>query len=209
MSFVSSIAIALMSTISVAGLDDQATPPPSPADSDSPLAQGWPGGTMPGQIEVKSYPAYRSAVAKVKEGTMRRDTSMFFSLFNHIQSEGIAMTTPVVNTYPAQMIETPDAKGEITMEFIYRTPDMGEAGEAGNGVEVVDHKPQTYVCIGYQGQMGISQMQDGVKQLRTWLEEHADEWREAGKPRRLGYHGPMTPMARRLWEVQIPIEKAD
>jgi hypothetical protein len=42
-----------------------------PADSDSPLPEGWPDATVPGKIEVKDYPAYRSAVAKAKGASVR------------------------------------------------------------------------------------------------------------------------------------------
>ena len=53
--------------------------------------------------------------------------------------------------------------------------------------------------------MTPEQMADGVATLRAWLAEHEGEWTEAGPPRQLGYNGPMTPAARRLWEVQLPI----
>ncbi len=42
------------------------------ADADAPLAQGWPKGTEPGVIEVKNYPAYRSAVARARGGPVRQ-----------------------------------------------------------------------------------------------------------------------------------------
>ena len=58
--------------------------------------------------------------------------------------------------------------------------------------------------------VGISdtKLRDGAKTLKTWLAEHKAEWIEAGPPRRLGYHGPMTPVAERRWEVQIPVKSA-
>jgi hypothetical protein len=47
-----------------------------------------------------------------------------------------------------------------------------------------------------------------VATLRKWLDEHKGEWVEDGPPRRLGYHGPMTPSVQRLWEIQIPVKEA-
>jgi hypothetical protein len=49
-------------------------------------------------------------------------------------------------------------------------------------------------------------MREGVVKLQSWIKEHSSEWVEDGKPRRLGYHGPMTPVSQRLWEVQIPVK---
>ena len=178
-----------------------------PADSDSPFAEGWPDATLPDQVEVKNYPAYRSAIAKAKKAPQMADNVLFFPLFNHISKNNIAMTSPVVNTYTSEMIETPGSAGDMTMEFLYRTPTMGQTGPAGP-VEVKDFPAATYVCLGLEGEMNDTKLRDGAKALKTWLAEHKAEWVEAGPPRRLGYHGPMTPVAERRWEVQIPVKSA-
>ncbi len=182
---------------------------PKPANGDAPLAEGFPDATKPGKVEVKQYPAYRSAVASVDKATMSSGNMMFFPLFNHIQKNKVEMTAPVISTFktPA-MIETPGAKGETTMEFVYRTPKLGQAGPDGEMIKVEDHPTQRFVCLGYQGDMNDKGMKDGVGQLRKWLDDHRAEWVEDGPPRRLGYHGPMTPAAQRLWEVQIPVKAA-
>jgi hypothetical protein len=204
------------------GADDptQANPPPDPArfrvegvepkaaDADSPLPVGFPAATAPGAIEVKQYPPYRSAVARGRNMAVGSGDSLFWTLFQHIERNEIAMTAPVINTYPAGLVETPGARGEVTMEFLYREPTQGEAGPDGESVEVIDHPGGRYACLGIQGTMREATMRDGVAALRAWLAEHADEWVEAGPPRRLGYHGPMTAARRRLWEVQIPIRPA-
>ncbi len=182
---------------------------PKAADSDAPLAQGFPGGTDPGKIEVKPYPAYRSAVAKVEKASMSSGNLMFFALFNHIQKNKIEMTAPVINTYQtAKMIEIPGERGEVSMEFVYREPTEGKAGPGGAMVDVKDHPAQTFVCIGVQGDMSDTGMRDGAAKLTTWLDEHKAEWVADGPARRIGYHGPMTPVAQRLWEVQIPVKSA-
>ena len=102
-----------------------------PADSDSPLPEGWPDATVPGEIEVKDYPAYRSTVAQAKAHSVRSDGVLFFSLFNHISRSNIEMTAPVVNTYATPtMIETPGGTGEMTMEFLYRNTRQGNRAGA-------------------------------------------------------------------------------
>lgn len=207
-------AIALLGpTVGRAGDDPKPSAPPKatvapkPADGDAPLAEGFPDATRPGAVEVKRYPAYRSAVAKIDRATTASGDLMFFSLFNHINRNKIEMTAPVINTYlTPRMIETPGAQGEATMEFVYRSPKEGKAGPDGVAVEVKDHPAQRFVCLGYQGAMSEAEMREGVAKLRAWLDEHKAEWVADGAPRRLGYHGPMTPAARRLWEVQIPVK---
>ncbi len=182
---------------------------PRPADSDAPLPVGFPGATAPGVIEVKTYPAYRSAVARSTTMSMSSSDFLFWPLFNHIEKNHIAMTAPVINTYATpEMIETPGAKGEVSMEFLYREPTQGQPGPDGRLVEVVDHPSGRFVCLGYQGRMSDLAMRKGVERLREWLDQNQDTWEAAGPPRRLGYHGPMTPAAQRLWEVQIPIKPA-
>ena len=150
----------LASSAGVASADDKPAPAPmpgrleafvipgvksKPADSDAPLAEGWPGGTVPGIIEVKKYPAYRSAVARAKGAGMGSDNVLFFPLFNHISKKDIAMTTPVVSGFSPGLVEEPKAKGEVTMEFVYRSPTMGETGQGVGAVKVDDHPSATYV----------------------------------------------------------------
>jgi hypothetical protein len=183
---------------------------PKPADGDAPLAEGFPNSTEPGKIEVKKYPTYRSAVTKANKATVSSGDLMFFALFNHIQSNKVEMTAPVINTFKTpRMIETPGAQGEVAMEFVYRSPKQGKSGPDGSSVEVVDHSAQSFVCLGFQGgNLSANQMREAVATLRKWLDAQKGEWVEDGPPRRLGYHGPMTPAAQRLWEVQIPVKKA-
>src|SRR3954447_26911191 len=117
------------------------------------------------------------------------------------------MTAPVVNTYATpMMIETPGGTGEVTMEFLYRNTRQGEPGRGVGAVTVKDHPAQSFVCLGLEGTTDAATLREGLGKLRQWLSEHKGSWAEAGPPRRLGYHGPMTPVSQRRWEVQIPIK---
>ena len=125
---------ALLAALAAQALADEPKPgqkpptvPPKAADGDAPLPEGWPAATKPGSIEVKRYPAYRSAVARAKGASANADNVLFFSLFNHISRKEIAMTAPVVNTYEPSVLQDPKARGEISMEFLYRQPTQGEA----------------------------------------------------------------------------------
>ena len=183
--------------------------PLRPANSDAPLPEGLPDATPPGKIEIKNYPAYRSAMAMARGVTLRSDAGLFSSLFDHISKSKIEMMAPVVKTYMAPaMIDTPPAKGDMTMEFLYRDTRQGRTGNGVGSVVVVDHPAQRFVCLGLVGKMDDSVLRDGVNRLRAWLDqpENKQKWVEAGPTRRLGYHGPMTPSSDRRWEIQIPIE---
>jgi len=176
------------------------------ADSEAPLPEGWPAATQPGAIEVKNYPAYRSAVATAENVSLAGDRVTFFSLLEHITRSNVAMTSPVVSTYDPKMVAQPDERGTMTTEFLYSSPKLGQAGKGIGRVKVVDHPEATFVCLGLQGRIDDDMIREGIGQLRGWLAEHQDEWTEAGPPRRLGYHGPDTPLPQRLWEVQLPIK---
>jgi uncharacterized protein (TIGR03067 family) len=178
---------------------------PAAADSDAPLPEGWPRVTAPGAIEVKTYPKYRSAIVREKAATMARGEGMFFSLFGHITTRRIEMTAPVVMTYEPRIVEHVGEKGEASMEFLYQHPDQGQLGPGVGKVKVEDHPAVTVVSMGVQGEIEPERMRASVERLRAWLDEHKREWVAAGPPRRLGYHGPQTPVARRVNEVQIPI----
>lgn len=170
-----------------------------PADLDAPLPEGWPEPTPPGEIVVKDYPAYRSAVAKSGMKMDRADGVLFWQLFAHIQANEIAMTAPVVNTYSSN-----DDSQQVEMEFLYRSIKQGNAGNGLGQVKVEDHPQQTFLTLGVVGKMNADIYQESLQKLEAWLDKNPD-WKQSGDPRRLGYHGPMTPQAKRLWEVQIPV----
>ena len=204
---------AMTARVSTAGDDPKPSDPKksdeaAAADSEAPLPEGWPGGTKPGVIEIKTYPAYRSAVARDDQSSMNNPTKLFWPLFIHIQREKIAMTAPVVMTYESKVIENPGEKGKVSMEFLYRTPDQGHAGGTDGPVKVEDRPGDTFVCIGVQGRVDEKAIVESVKKLHAWLEDHKSDWVAAGEPRRLGYHGPGTPMRRQLGEGHIPVKPA-
>lgn len=184
---------------SLAAAEDQ----PSPAKLDAPLPEGWPEPAAPGEIAVKEYPAYRSAIAKSGMKMDRADGVLFWQLFAHIQANEIAMTAPVVNTYT-----TSGDSDQVEMEFLYRTTKQGEAGNGLGQVKVQDHPKQMFATLVVQGKMNADVYNESLAKLTAWLKGHP-QWEQNGDPRRLGYHGPMTPQAKRLWEVQIPVEAAE
>ena len=157
------------------------------------MPQGYPAPGPLGEIRVKEYPAYRMAVAK-------GGGSAFWSLFQHIKRNEIAMTAPVEMTYGDAQSDRP---AEQTMAFLYGDPEMGETGMEGN-VEVVDAQPVKVVSFGLNGPRADTKIQQARDQLMTWLAEH-EQYEVAGPLRLLGYNSPFVPRDRQYWEVQIPI----
>ncbi|MFZ5833408.1 MAG: heme-binding protein [Planctomycetota bacterium] len=159
------------------------------------LPKGFPAHTPPGKIEVKHYPEYRKASAT--------GGGAFWTLFRHIQKNDIAMTAPVEMGFgPARGAEPQ----ESSMAFLYGSPSQGEAGREG-AVEVTDVPATTVVSIGCRGDQDRKQaVADARDRLLEWLDQQ-DEYQIAGPLRVMGYNSPMVPASKRLFEVQIPIEK--
>jgi len=169
--------------------------------SEAPLPVGFPEPTQLHYIEVKKLPGYRLA----KTGMKGNQNGPFMTLFQHIKRNDIAMTAPVEMGHASAQ---PDAR-ETSMAFLYRKPDMGSTGtdKGDSNVKVVDVPTMTVVSIGCRGNMKAEQVEQAAKRLRTWLEEHDQQYEIAGPLRTLGYNSPFIPGFQRYFEVQIPVEK--
>ena len=154
---------------------------------------------------MKEYPAYRSAIVRAREASVRNSPVMFFSLFNHIQRKGIEMTAPVVMTYQTRIVEHVGERGDVSMEFLYRRPDQGDAGRGGSS-QGGGLPGRNFRLPGHaRGEWTKNSTRKGVATLRKWLDDHQRRMDRHRPPTALGYHGPMTPVARQLNEVQIPV----
>ncbi len=170
----------------------------------TPLPAGYPVPTPPGAIDIKSYPVVRRAEAS---GSMNPDLGMnfaFFPLFQHIKKREIAMTSPVEMDYNG--IEPGDTDGvdSWTMSFLYRTTDLGPAGQYGD-IVVQDTAPMTVISIGGRGSYAISTVKKRIAELYSWIDTHP-EWERAGEPRGLFYNGPEQRSKDKWYEVQVPIK---
>ncbi|MDC0936848.1 heme-binding protein [Pirellulales bacterium] len=157
------------------------------------LPEGFPTFTPVGVVEAKEYPAYRKAVA-----------GQFWTLFRHIQSNKISMTTPVEMQYGQ------GPSGELSqrsMAFLYGNTELGERGKNGK-VEVVDERPLTVVAIGVRGRPSQSAVNRAHGYLTRWIEAHP-EFAASGPPRVMGYNSPMVRQADSFFEVNVRIRKLD
>ncbi|MEA5498531.1 hypothetical protein VB834_28830 [Limnoraphis robusta Tam1] len=65
----------------------------------APLPKGFPAPTEEGKIEVKVYPAYRSATVQYTGDLSEATFRAFDPLFRHISDNEISMTSPVETRY--------------------------------------------------------------------------------------------------------------
>lgn len=192
----------------------------------SPLPVGYPRPTPAGAMEIKHYPSIRRAQLTVEASPRWGMNMAFFPLFRHIQKRDIAMTAPVEAEVPAMAQSDASAQdqaprgdrtGEMTVSFLYRTGDMGVAGQAEENVRVVDTEPVTVLALGIRGTMGNDRIEREVGKLYAWLDAQGQtnpgpggeklkgRWHADGAPRMLGYNGPDVRRGDQWWEVQVPV----
>lgn len=167
---------------------------------EAPLPNGFPNVTPVGEIQIKRYPEYRLA----RTPASASETVAFFTLFGHIQSQGIAMTAPVEMTFSAGREGGPK---EESMAFLYRSTEQGQLGKGGL-VDVVDVPALSTVSIGLPGAFNPQRVAEAQKRLEAWLAEQ-QQWTPAGPLRVLGYNGPNVPAKKRYFEVEIPVQKKE
>ena len=170
--------------------------------TDTRLPIGYPAPTAPGAIDIKRYPSVRRATVSGDGAMDRAGASGFWPLFMHISRRDIAMTAPV-ETEIHQSDEAAQTRS-WTMAFLYHAPSDGETGRDGR-ITIEDAEPVSVLALGVRGRVSMRDPFMQVAELRSWLDEHDDQWVADGDVRVLGYNGPNVRAADRWWEVQIPI----
>lgn len=163
---------------------------------EAPLPVGFPPLTPVGEIRLNDYPAYRLARTPIQAD----DGAAFWRLFRHIQSRGIAMTSPVEMTYR----DGASLPQEVEMAFLYRSLEQGEPEQDGE-VEVTDMPAQRVLSIGWRGDINDENVAAARQLLAAWLQAHASEYRSVGKMRVMGHNSPFVPREKRYFEVQLPV----
>jgi SOUL heme-binding protein len=172
----------------------------------APLPKGFPAPTADGQIEVKSYPAYRSATYLATGELATAANRAFSPLYQHISSNEISMTAPVETRYPSSTIDAAGnerAIGEAQVSFLYRSTDIYPK-EIADNIFVEDIPPMTVVSLGLVGSYSYESYQSGLARLNDWLKQNR-EYEIVGSPRRFFYDGPYMPDGLKRSEIQIPI----
>lgn len=172
----------------------------------APLPEGFPEPTADGKIDVKQYPAYRSATVLVKGDLGSASSRGFSPLFRHISDNDISMTAPVEAQYPAATLQANAAsQGDAAVSFLYRSLDIVPK-EVEHDVQVEDTPPMTVVSFGVRGGYDYAIYTKGIERLQAWLAVHPD-YIVAGSPRRFFYDGPFIPDALKRSDIQIPVQR--
>jgi len=159
--------------------------------------RGFPGATPVGEVLILDYPACRLARVPI-DRRWGAENSAFWKLFQHIESNRIPMTAPVEMAYEGS------AQRQTTMAFLYASTDVGRLGPAGRDVEVADVPPVRVASFGLRGRRTDERVQGARRAIEDWLSGRT-ELEVAGSMRVMGWNGPMTPVARSYFEVQIPV----
>jgi hypothetical protein len=176
------------------------------ADPGAPLPKDFPPPGPLGEVVIKQYPAYRSAVTRSSGNT--GTNGMFFPLYSHIERNHIAMSAPVEIGYAGAEASTAgSAPSPKSMAFIYGDNTLGAPGADGS-VEVVDYSPMTVASIGVAGAYTDRHFAQAYARLDDWLKAHASEYIRDGEPRYLAYNSPFVIFQSKYGEVQVPIKPA-
>ena len=163
-------------------------------NNEAPLPEGWPDPGPFNEVSMKTYPAYRAAVAD-QDG----ETRAFWTLFSHIKKNDIPMTAPVE-------MEMANEDGDLeqqNMSFLYQNVNVGKAGPDGDNVEVKDVPKMKVLSYAWHGKKSDDQMGEVYTKLEKELEAKG---LKAKSYRLLGYNGPRTPDREKTWELQAVLE---
>jgi hypothetical protein len=162
------------------------------------MPRGFPSPTPIEELELKQYPPCRMAQTEADSNPA------FWTLFNHIKQNKIAMTAPVEMRY-----ESTGSGGlsQRSMAFLYGSRGLGETGPDGP-VLVIDVPPQTVISIGVRGERTRQKIVSARGRLMEWIDVNSARYRPAGEMRVMGYNSPFVPPARKYFEVQIPVTVA-
>ena len=151
------------------------------------------------ELELRHYPRYRMVRTTMQGGS----TGAFWPLFRHIESNGIAMTTPVQMDWQSR-----DGEAEqrpMRMAFLYGDPAITPT-RTDDGVEVVEMPAVDALSIGAIGDDRRDRVEALRARLQAWLVANPD-WEVAGELRTMGYNSPMVPRDQRYFEVQLPVRR--
>ncbi|MGC6456700.1 MAG: heme-binding protein [Coraliomargaritaceae bacterium] len=149
--------------------------------------------TEVGVIEVKVLPEATLAACSGEAGYFERSDSLFGPLFRYIQTNDIAMTTPV------------EAEVQPGVMYFYIGGDAAdrELPET-NEVKIHQLPERMVLSIGLLGGYSAENFAKGEARLREWIAGQTN-YKVTGAARAIYWNGPFTLPVLKRSEVHIPV----
>lgn len=149
--------------------------------------------TAVGEKEIKILPAAKLIASSSVSGYFERNNSLFRPLFRYIQSNDIAMTTPV------------EAEMEPGVMYFYIGGDAANRElRATEDVRVLELPERTVASIGVRGSYSQDNFKTAETQLRAWIQAQGTH-QITGAARGIYWNGPFTLGFLKRSEVHIPV----
>ena len=146
-----------------------------------------------GEIEVKVLPAATLAASSGEADYFERSDSLFRPLFRYIQSNDIAMTTPV------------EAEVQPGVMYFYIGGDAADRDLPETDEVKIHQLPERMVLsIGLLGSYSAKNFAKGEARLREWIAGQTN-YKATGAARAIYWNGPFTLPALKRSEVHIPV----
>ncbi len=153
--------------------------------------------TKPGIIEIKELPAGRLLETKGNGSYFDSSNNLFRPLFQYIQKNDIAMTTPV------EARVDPGA-----MYFWVSSAQEEKASSDTANVRVIDVPKRTVVAHGARGSYNSDNFEKTRIALLNWIDKQTNV-EAVGEPFAVYWDGPFKPWFLKTFEVQVEIEPKD
>jgi effector-binding domain-containing protein len=153
--------------------------------------------TPPNALEIKIIPASKVIISQTNDDYFANGNNLFMPLFRYIQSNDIAMTTPV------------EAEINPGAMYFYIGGDAAlRQLESSDSVKVKQLPARTVASIGIKGSYSESNFLKAKARLEAWIDEQGN-YTITGPARAIYWNGPFTPGLLKRSEVHFPVKKTD
>lgn len=153
--------------------------------------------TPPNALEIKTIPASKVIINQTNDNYFADGNDLFMPLFRYIQSNNIAMTTPV------------EAEIDPGAMYFYIGGDAAQRQlESSDSVTVKELPARTVASIGIKGSYNERNFLKAKARLKAWLEAQGN-YVITGPARAIYWNGPFTPSLLKRSEVHFPVKKTD
>ena len=152
--------------------------------------------TAVGTIEIKTLPASRLLASHCDGNYFQSDNGLFMPLFRYIQSNDIAMTTPV------------EAEIDPGTMYFHVGSDYADTELVGTDkVTIIELPERTVLSLGVRGSYNAENFARAKAALLTHLAGQ-NTWSATGSARAIYWNGPFMPGIFKRSEIHLPVAKS-